>query len=147
MSVITTPRTDRPGWAIAKSVGDTAERLVADLLTNLGLVVNNVNQPGHDLEGAANFEIKNDRLAVQTGNIAIEVEYKGRPSGLSTTTAHIWCILVGPRVIMLSADALRGLIVGRSAVNAGENARVILLQIVEVERAGIVLPLGKGGAA
>jgi len=36
------------------------------------------------------IEVKNDRLVHKTGNIFIEYESRGKPSGLSTTTANYW---------------------------------------------------------
>lgn len=36
------------------------------------------------------IEVKTDRLTHKTGNIAIEIRYKGNPSGLSTTEADYW---------------------------------------------------------
>ena len=36
------------------------------------------------------IEVKSDRLAHKTGNVYIEYECRGRPSGIATTTAHYW---------------------------------------------------------
>lgn len=36
------------------------------------------------------IEVKRDRLTAKTGNIYIEYEYKGRPSGLATTHADYY---------------------------------------------------------
>jgi len=36
------------------------------------------------------IEVKNDRIIHKTGNIFIEYESRGKPSGLSTTTANYW---------------------------------------------------------
>ena len=42
-------------------------------------------------EGKGGIEVKTERGAwKQTGNIAIEIRYKGNPSGLSTTSADYW---------------------------------------------------------
>ena len=42
-------------------------------------------------EGNEKIEVKTERgLWKETGNIAIEVKYKGKPSGLSTTEANMW---------------------------------------------------------
>ena len=40
--------------------------------------------------GAFKVEVKSDRLAHKTGNIFIEIFSRGKPSGISTTTADIW---------------------------------------------------------
>ena len=42
------------------------------------------------LEGK--YEVKRDFMASETGNVAIEVECRGRPSGITTTEAHFWHI-------------------------------------------------------
>lgn len=36
------------------------------------------------------IEVKTDRMAHKTGNVFIEITYKGRPSGISTTEADYW---------------------------------------------------------
>jgi hypothetical protein len=35
-------------------------------------------------------EVKTDRIAHKTGNIFIEYESRGKPSGIAKTTAHYW---------------------------------------------------------
>lgn len=55
------------------SFGEEAEDWVKKLLSN-GFKV----------------EVKNDRLIHKTGNLFIEFESRGKPSGLSTTTADYW---------------------------------------------------------
>jgi hypothetical protein len=38
------------------------------------------------------IEVKTDRLAIKTGNIAIEYECRGKPSGIAATKADWWAI-------------------------------------------------------
>ena len=46
-------------------------------------------------EGNEKIEVKTERgLWKETGNIAIEITYKGKPSGLSTTEADMWIHLL-----------------------------------------------------
>ena len=46
-------------------------------------------------EGNEKIEVKTERgLWKETGNIAIEIKYKGKPSGLSTTEANMWIHLL-----------------------------------------------------
>lgn len=40
------------------------------------------------------WEVKADRRAKQTGNIAIEFESNGKPSGITTTTADFWIYFI-----------------------------------------------------
>jgi hypothetical protein len=36
------------------------------------------------------YEIKADRLSYKTGNVCIEIAYKGRPLGITTNTSDYW---------------------------------------------------------
>ena len=46
-------------------------------------------------EGNNKIEVKTERdIWKHTGNIAIEIRYKGQPSGLSTTKASVWIHLL-----------------------------------------------------
>jgi hypothetical protein len=36
------------------------------------------------------FEVKNDKMSLDTGNFGIEYESWGKPSGITTTTAKYW---------------------------------------------------------
>ena len=46
-------------------------------------------------EGISKVEVKTERgLWQETGNIAIEIRYKNKPSGLSTTDAETWIHLL-----------------------------------------------------
>jgi phosphoglucomutase len=44
--------------------------------------------------GNVTVEVKTDRLAAKTGNLAIEFKYKGKPSGILTTKADEWFFVV-----------------------------------------------------
>lgn len=46
------------------------------------------------LNGAKKIEVKTDRMAHKTGNIAVEFRYKGNPSGISKTEAHYWAFVL-----------------------------------------------------
>jgi hypothetical protein len=41
-----------------------------------------------------NIEVKLDRWAQLTGNIAVEFSNRGKPSGIETTRADFWCYVV-----------------------------------------------------
>ena len=50
------------------------------------------------LEGRASVEVKHDRKAQETGNLAFEIRNNdGTPSGLSITTAEYWSQGIGER--------------------------------------------------
>jgi hypothetical protein len=42
------------------------------------------------LGGSFRVEVKSDRMAAKTGNVFIEIFYKDKPSGISTTMADYW---------------------------------------------------------
>ena len=44
--------------------------------------------------GNVTVEVKTDRLAVQTGNLAVEFRYRGRPSGIQTTKADEYFFVI-----------------------------------------------------
>ena len=46
------------------------------------------------LEGHGRLEVKADRLWHRTGNLVFERKFKGRPSGLTTSKAKWWVIVL-----------------------------------------------------
>jgi len=46
------------------------------------------------LQGGSKVEVKRDYIASTSGNIAIEYDYRGRPSGIAVTEADWWAIVV-----------------------------------------------------
>ncbi len=63
-----------PGLVILDYNGDNKY----DILTN------------HPINGQVTFEIKEDIKCAQTGNVVVEYESWGRPSGIMTTVADWW---------------------------------------------------------
>ena len=65
---------DRKKYDFRKDLafGEKGEEFVHDLVSNKG--------------GA--FEVKLDRRAIETGNIALELAYRNKPSGINATEAH-----------------------------------------------------------
>ena len=55
------------------------------------------------------IEIKDDLQASQTGNIFIEFESRGKPSGIATTEADYWAIHIDGIWITLRTDKLKGI--------------------------------------
>jgi hypothetical protein len=92
------------------------------------------------LNGAKKVEVKTDRLAHLTGNIAIEFRYKGRLSGISTTEADYWAfvLLEGAVIIMIETDRLKKIArknyrLGNVASGGdGNNSEMVLLKINEL---------------
>lgn len=81
-----------PNWDIDLAYGKAGEGLVAEILADQGHKV----------------EVKNDRQWVNTGNIYVEAECRGKPSGIQTTEATWWVFVVSDAcILILSTEALR----------------------------------------
>ena len=55
-------------------------------------------------------EVKLDKKSNFTGNMVVEVEFNGKPSGLTTTTADHWVFCDGKEWIRLLTERLKGLV-------------------------------------
>ena len=53
------------------------------------------------------IEVKCDKKSLYTGNIVIEVEFNGKPSALSTTTAKYWVINDGNMYVWLLVSKIK----------------------------------------
>jgi hypothetical protein len=77
------------------------------------------------------IEVKTDYSSHQTGNIVVEVESRGRPSGLSTTEAKFWMFVLyhEKAIITVPTWKLKRLISGRETVMGGDNktSRLVLI--------------------
>tara|TARA_R100001463_G_scaffold135727_1_gene199493 strand:- start:528 stop:908 length:381 start_codon:yes stop_codon:yes gene_type:complete len=62
-------------WDIDLAFGQVGEKKLYDILKD------------------EKIEVKRDRIALKTGNMAIEYMQKGRPSGIATTEATHWCYI------------------------------------------------------
>jgi hypothetical protein len=101
----------------SKRLGDAAEIAVQRHLARKGWVVVRAGgfNPGWDLLGTHpnmpgmrfSFEVKRDIEAERTGNFAIETAFKGLPSGISTTHADGWVLVVGVLAHLVRTAALR----------------------------------------
>jgi len=49
-------------------------------------------------------EVKSDVYSNKTGNFVVEVEYGGRPSGLTTSTADFWVFFTGYKLIWIRRE-------------------------------------------
>ena len=65
-------------------------------------------------EGNSKVEVKTERdIWKKTGNIAIEIRCKGKPSGISTTESSVWIHLLSEKGVikggfLFKVDLLRG---------------------------------------
>jgi hypothetical protein len=99
---------DSPEWIVAKAEGDSAELAVAEWFRGRGFdPYRTVGRAGFDLLLQCSVEIKYDRLAHATGNVAIEVAYRGQPSGIMTSEAAYWAIVVASDALVVKTEVLR----------------------------------------
>lgn len=64
-----------------------------------------------DILETKRIEVKTDRIAHITGNVAVEYKYRGRPSGIATTEADYWAFLLYDMttIIMVPTDKLKAI--------------------------------------
>jgi hypothetical protein len=60
-------------------------------------------------DGSKKVEVKTDRMAHITGNIAVEYKWNGKPSGISTTQADYWAFLIEDNkfIIFIETEKLK----------------------------------------
>ena len=96
------------------------------------------------LIGACKIEVKNDFFVDRTGNIAIEYECRGKPSGISVTESDWYAIFLGNTnaevCVFIKVSALKELAktfyVKNGAKNGGDDnaAKFILVPWAEIIR-------------
>jgi hypothetical protein len=127
------PRPDRPEWTAANAIGDAGEQAVAALFRKIGMAVEKMTDRCADLQVAGKIEVKTDRQALRTGNIAVEILHHGRPSGINTTCADAWAfVLTTGEVVLVKTDALRNAIARLPDMRAGEDATIRLLPLADL---------------
>ncbi len=84
-------------------------------------------------------EVKSDRGATTTGNVFVEYEYRGRPSGIAVTQADWWAFETAPeRFTLIRTDELRALARrvyrARGPVRGGDDlaSRGVLVRVSEL---------------
>jgi hypothetical protein len=79
-------------------------------------------------------------MAHHTGNIAIEYEFNGKPSGISTTKADYWAFVLGDKSLVVFIktenlkDIARAWFKSGSVVSGGDfnSSKMILVPITEI---------------
>lgn len=62
----------------------------------------------HNVVSNSKVEVKTDRLTEKTGNVYIEYESRGKPSGIVTSEADYWVYKVGEgRAIIIEKEELK----------------------------------------
>lgn len=92
---------DPATWSRMKEmlpVGKSGELVVAKDLSSMGYKCDQTTEKhNYDLSATTKsgrlvrVEIKTDLLAHRTGNVGLEYEQNGKPSGIITTESDIWC--------------------------------------------------------
>ena len=108
---MSTKRPDSQSWTASKAHGDEAELAVAEWFKSQDFdVTKTLGFDRYDLLVVMRLEVKNDLQAAKTGNIAIEVRYDGKPSGIMTTGADRYAVVVGDTAYLMRTVQLRSLI-------------------------------------
>jgi hypothetical protein len=84
------------------------------------------------------IEIKHDYMYHKTGNVAIEFESRGKPSGISTSTASLWGYILGKEFYVINTNALRKFLKENSfrTVKGGDD-NTSRLYLIPFERFGV----------
>lgn len=143
-------RPDSRSWLRGKAAGDAVELAIAKFLRQKGFdVLKTVGEASYDLSISARIEIKHDLKAADTGNIAVEIAYKGKPSGLTTTTALWWLHVAGASVFACKVHDLRAWLdrthFPTREIGDGRQSRCVLVPVDDFRRQKFVTPLNVGG--
>lgn len=123
---------DSESWKVAKAQGDAAERAIAEWFRSRGYtVMRTIGEESLDLQLQCSIEVKNDLVAQSTRKAAIEVEYRGEPSGIKKTQAAWWAIAVGDKAHLVKSDELLRLVVQGNYPRkpAGDSRRAIVVLV------------------
>lgn len=85
-----------------------------------------------------NMEIKHDYLYNKTGNVAIEIQSRGKSSGIITSKASIWCYILDEFVYVVSSSKLKKFLSTSNykIVNGGDDytSKLILVPLVDFKK-------------
>jgi hypothetical protein len=133
----------------AKTLGDGGELRAVRAWDAIGFTA--YIRPGtndHDLLAQATIEVKHDRQAQRTGRVAIEVAYRGRPSGLATSAASLWQLDTGAEVFIITTARLRHLANAGAFhhVQGGDGnlSDLILVPLADLRRSALLVLPGEG---
>jgi hypothetical protein len=138
-------RSDSKQWTAQKAVADEAEIELCELLASWGCVagVQSIGHaPGADVAAVLTIEVKADGKAGSTGNAAIEMECRGRASGLQTTRAALWAIRACGEWFIVPVPTLKRLASAAPVVGAAEANRVALVPLAALRPAALVVKRG-----
>ncbi|MBI1227427.1 MAG: hypothetical protein GC192_19505 [Bacteroidetes bacterium] len=124
--------------------GQAAEREVASRLAlRLNLADDDIEfstSKGYDLKIISKgwtFEVKNDLMAHQTGNVAIEYESRGKATALAATTASFWVYKFAGQFFAFKTETLKRKLFEEKqyfkAVTGGDAGSNTKMYLVKVE--------------
>lgn len=130
--------------------GQAAEEEVAQrLMTRLGITADDIERctsKGYDLKIISKdwtFEVKNDLMAHQTGNVAIEYESRGKPTALAATTADFWVYKFAGQFYAFRTETLKRKLFEEKQYfkavtggDAGSQTKMYLVKVVELKKWG-----------
>jgi len=109
------------------------------------------NTKDYDIKGLVDgqsitFEVKNDLMAHQTGNIAIEYECRGKDSGLKTSTANFWIYKFDNTFFLFETEILRERLFAENKYfrkvtggDKGSFTKMFLVKVIEFREWGMEL--------
>ncbi len=145
-------RPDSARWKASKKQGDAAEMAVAAWFKSQGLdVTKTLGDARYDLLVQSRVEVKNDLKAAKTGNVAIEVRYNDKPSGIMTTSADRYALVVGDTAYLVPTVKLRSLVLTgnfqEKPAGDGKRTRVTLIPVETLCNVDFVKRLKLGEAS
>ena len=82
------------------------------------------------------YEVKRDVMGDKTGNLAIEIKYKGQPSGISKTQADVWAHYIEGKFYLFDVPKFKDWLKVQwqwlRSVNAGDDAVAVLVPLDKV---------------
>ncbi len=119
------------------------------LIDRLGIDINDIERcqsKDYDLKIISKgwtFEVKNDLMAHQTGNVAIEYESRGKPTALAATTAEFWVYKFAGQFFAFKTETLKRKIFEEKQYfkavtggDAGSNTKMYLVKVAEFVKWG-----------
>jgi len=113
-----------PNFDLDLKFGEFGEKLIESLFKDKGKI-----------------ECKRDRKTKDTGNVAVEFRYRGKPSGIAVTKADWYCFIITDNVIItIKTDVLKDIARGfyrlGSVVKGGDDdaSDMILIPIEDLVR-------------
>ncbi|HEV3006375.1 MAG TPA: hypothetical protein VGX78_18030 [Pirellulales bacterium] len=95
-------------WFQTQYAGRTAEQAVARWFRRRGWrPFAACGSEAFDLLLMTKIEVKHDLAAPATGHVAIEVESRGRPSGIVTSQADYWVLVFAEQAVVVRTSTLR----------------------------------------